>query len=185
MPLSHIPFSNPASHDRLLAEAVRDCNERLAAPVPELQVRLVLLDAGTCRETTELDRLMRVDDELRQGRLTVLVWLTDREFTPELEKKFRSQIHKRVAILRDGPARTLGDLVRMEAEAMRFAEDMPLMWPGGWEKKFESHLAATDLPTLLACWYGDSAAKKLGHLTLGFPEGAGRIYSRAQASRSA
>lgn len=169
-----------AIQDPLLAQAVADCNRRLPAPLPDLEVRVERRADDTLRETTELGLLL----DASSGPLAIPVWESDRLFTPDLEKKYRSWIHKRAAVLRDGPARTLGDLVRLETDAMRFCDDMPLMWPGGWEKAFASRLAASDLPTIVACWYGDAAARKLGYEPLGFPEGAGRIFSRARASNA-
>ena len=173
--------------ERLLGQVVDDANRRLPWPLTEELSVCVVAAAddneratrAESREILELSRAMSPageQEDLAQGWIHLSLWPSE-VYTPEIKKSLSSQIFKRVRGLREGPCKTLRELVALEVAAMRFAGDTPLIWPGAWEKRFESFLDAGDLPTLVACWYGDAAAARLGFPVLGFPQGCGRIYS--------
>lgn len=128
----------------------------------------------TCRETIEMNRIMAVPAEMERGWLTVPWWCSD--LITDLRLHAMTEIFRSLEVYRKGPRKTLGEIVDLEKRSAEFAgfKWRPPQFP--WSKKFESHFSATDLPTIIAVYYGDSVAEKLGYIPLGFPNRAGSIW---------
>lgn len=134
------------------------------------------------RETFELARLMETPDDLKKGWLTIIWWSQD-EVTPEkLRISIAEQIFKSLKVHEGKFVRTLSELVNLEAQVIRFSKNKSAERKRQlWFSDFAKYMLTADVATILACFHGDDAARRLGLRALGFPNQAGRIYANWMA----
>ena len=168
--------------ESLLAETVNTFNRDHPKLIWPFKVGLVVVDdvkgGWTCRETIELGRLTSISGEMKRNWLTVLWWCSDNVDIHTLRKSMTSQIFKLLYIHKNGPIKTLGDLVNLEAKAQKISSDQSETKDAPWMEKFFKFLSSSDTPTMISAFFGDPAAEKLGYTKLGFPKDAGIIFSR-------
>lgn len=168
--------------EQILAEELKRYNETLTK-AGSFQVGLMLVDNTTTpRELLELKRLMENPEDLRKGWLSLFWYVSDHPTRELLVQTIAEQIFKSLRIYDGKLVRTLSELVNLEAQAMRFSKSQTKEKKRQlWFTEFAKYLLTADVGTMIACFYGDEAARRLGYRTLGFPTGAGRIYANWMA----
>lgn len=134
------------------------------------------------REMFELGRLMETPEDLKRGWLSIVWWSTDLVTAENLRSSIAEQIFKSLKINEGKLVRTLSELVNLEAQTIRFAKSKSTDKKRQlWFSDFAKYMLTADIGTILACFYGDDAARRLGLRALGFPNNAGRIYANWMA----
>lgn len=203
VPVQHF---NPMAKEALvarLAELQRLGAEDLAATVlpglqataspgePLIQVALNLADDAhggwTNRATTDFANKFALGAALKRGFCTPILWASE-EFSPTLiRRRTLAQAWRCRYRLAQPTPRTLAEYLAQEVYVARqlgpLAAPAPASLPATLAA-YEAHAAATDTPTLLAFFYGDEAARQLGHPPLGgLAPGAGFALARAWAAQ--
>lgn len=170
------------AEDLLQAELSR--YEHEFGKTADFQVGLVVTDdqAGgwTCRETIEISRIQAERQPvLKQGFITLLWWTSVLPTKTALRESLAEQLFEQIHVAEKGPCEKLQDWVVLRREAAAFA-GRPQIDPVPWALQWSHYLAATDVPTWIAAWYGDESARRLGYDALGFPAEAGDQFARQQ-----
>ena len=189
----------PPLLDRLLeldAEAVGAAATAAAQPATAdvtgaFRVGLVVSDDArggwTDRCCNELGH--RFDDGAlyKRGWIVGLLWTSETPSKTGVRHEVLTCIHRLAHIRRRGPATTIAAMLEQEGEAMAAAGcDEPALDPDDLaytREIIEPWLAASDRPTVVACLYGDEAARRLGYRPLGFSPRAGLALALAAARR--
>lgn len=130
------------------------------------------------REPFELGRLMEMPEDLKKGWLSIVWWSGDPISPEKLRITIAEQIFKALKVNEGKLVRTLSELVNLEAQTIRFSKNKSGERKRQlWFSDFAKYMLTADVATILACFYGDDAARRLGLRALGFPRGAGRIYA--------
>ena len=136
-----------------------------------------MVPSAVTREQIELQRLMDSDPDVKRGCLSLL-WWTSNEVTPEnVRASFAEQLFKFAKTFDGKLVRTLSELVNLEAQTLRFSKITTDKKRQMWFSDFAKYMLTADRATMISCFYGDEAARKVGHRPLGFPKNAGRIYA--------
>lgn len=182
--------------DRMLAmnvegvavRAAGDASERLSDVDDAIRVAIVVADdlkgGWTNRAFTEMANRFERTYEVARGWATVLFWTSeeptlDRALFETLGALYRT-LHER----RFGPARTLGEMMRQEGRAARFAGERTSLDDAALERArriLEPHRDSTAYPVVAAALYGDDVATSLGYPPLGLPPRAGYALAHAEA----
>lgn len=134
------------------------------------------------REMIELNRVMDMDPDLKQGCMSLLWWASDNPTPESLRLSIAEQIFKNLKVAEGKLVRTLSELVNLEAQTLRFSKsktnDKKRQM---WFSDFAKYMLTADRQMMISCFYGDEAALRISHRPLGFPKGAGRIYANWMA----
>ena len=189
----------PPLLDRLLeldAETVGAAATAAAQPATAdvagaFRVGLVVSDDArggwTDRHCNELGHRFDGGALYRRGWIVGLLWTSETPSRTGVRREVLTSIHRLAHIRRRGPATTIAAMLKQEGEAMAAAGCRePALDPDDLaytREIIEPYLAAADRPTVVACLYGDEAARKLGYRPLGFSPRAGLALALDAARR--
>ena len=189
----------PRLLDRLLeldAEAVgadaAASTQSATADVPgAFRVGLVVADDArggwTDRCCTELGHRFEGGALYKRGWIVGLLWTSEAPSETAVRHEVSTCIHRLAHIRRRGPATTIAAMLEQEGEAMAAAGcDEPGLDADDLaytRQVIGPYLAASDRATVVACLYGDEAARKLGYRPLGFSPRAGLALALDTARR--
>jgi hypothetical protein len=167
--------------DAVAARAVADTAPALAHDPGAFKVVLVVSDdlkgGWTNRYTSELGHRFDEKPMHRRGWITGILWTSDTYTAAGVADEVRLCIHRAAYIQRHGYARTLGEMIAQEREAMAHARvEGPQLEPDDLEytrQVLEPYMPRTDRATHIAALFGDEAAKQLGYEPLGLSPRAG------------
>lgn len=167
--------------DQIAADAVADAAPAVAQTPGEFKVALVVADdlmgGWTNRHFTEFGRRFGSKPYHQRGWLEGGLWTSERPSAQQVREEVLTTVHRAAHIQRHGFAQELGGMMRQEGYAMAAAgcrrptldeEDMAYT-----REVTAAHLEVKDQPTVMACLYGDEAARSLGYKGLGLSERAG------------
>lgn len=171
--------------EQVVAEALPALNELAPAGEPALQVALNLADDAhgnwTNHYTTDFANKFDLRATLKRRFCTPLVWSSEVFSTELIRHRTRAQAWRcRYQLAHPAPT-TLAEQVAQETYVARQLGAPATAPPEPAARAaYEQHRAATDAATLLAFFYGDEAARQLGHRPLGgLGPGAGFALARA------
>ena len=121
--------------------------------------------------------------EQRRGIITALLWSSEPADAMQVRQKVHAAIYRHDFISRQGPAKTLGQMLTQEGMAAGFAGLSMEPLPAAVANVIKAHLETTHYPTIIACLYGDEAAEACGYEPLGLPANAGLRYALACVPR--
>ena len=189
----------PRLLDRLLeldAETVGAAATAAAQPATAdvagaFRVGLVVSDdargAWTDRQCNELAHRFDGGALYKRGWIVGVLWTSETPSKTGVRHEVLTSIHRFAHIRRHGPATTIAAMLEQEGETMAAAGcDEPALDPDDLaytREIIEPYLAASDRPTVVACLYGDEAARKLGYRPLGFSPRAGLALALDAARR--
>jgi hypothetical protein len=202
VPVQHF---NPMAKEALvarLAELQALGAEALAAAVlpglnatappgePLVQVALNLADDAhggwTNRYTTDFANKFDLGAPLKRGFCTPILWASEAFSAALVRRRTMAQAWRCRYRLAHPRPHTLAEYLAQEVEVARQLGPLALPAPAGLQAAqaaYAAHAAATDMPTLLAFFYGDEAARQLGHPPLGgLGPGAGYALALALAA---
>ena len=193
-----LPAFNPMSKghvadllDQLLAmdaevvgqAAMREAAARLSL-TGEQQAGLVVADDAkggwTNRWLFEAKHRFEGRYEHRKGFITALLWSSERASAATVEQQVKAAIFRFDWIARNGAAAGLGQMLRQETAAARFAGVSMDALPQEQAAIVMSHLETKHYPGIIACLYGDEAAVECGYDPLGLPPDAGLRFGLSQ-----
>ena len=167
--------------EAVAARAIDEAMRRLGDIGPDFRVGLVVADdvggGWTNRQFTDLANRFRPDSDLKRGWAVSLLWTGDAHDPESTRRAVLATISRTLYIRRHGFAETLRDRMRQEGLVAAFsgfagpsldADDLAYS-----REVISGHLDATDIPTVLACLYGDAAALAVGQTPLGLSPNAG------------
>ncbi len=150
------------------------------------KVGIIVLDDQTpnlvSREMIDLGRVMDSDLDMKRGCMSLVWWTSDPVNPEKVRLMIAEQLFKCLRVHDGKLVRTLSELVNLEAQTIRFskaksADKKRQMW----FSDFAKYMLTADRGTMIACFYGDQAARRIGHRALGFPSDAGRTYANWMA----
>ena len=166
--------------EAIAAGAISEAVERLPPAGSALRVALVLVDdlAGgwTNRYFTELGARREPMAELRRGWVTVPLWTSESAGPESIRRAVLNGAFRARFVLEYGPSPSLRALMRQEGLAAAFGGGSCGIDPAQlerWRRIIDPHRSSEHLPILLACLYGDDAARSVGYDGLGLPADAG------------
>jgi hypothetical protein len=167
--------------DRLLSEAASEAARRLAHSPVETKLSLVPIDdvGGGWSERAMVDFAARFGDGKKRARdygyTSAMVYASEPPAAPLVRERLLAAVYRRAWWERHGTPRTLREMLRQEANALRFAgAKVPTVTdPTTARRILDPLLDATLHATLFAAMYGDAAAERCGHKQLGLPDNAG------------
>jgi hypothetical protein len=115
------------------------------------------------------------------GFITALLWSSEEPTAERVRQETAAAIYRTAWIGRWGLPRTLGEMLRQEGLAARFAGVEAEGVDAAVEAVVRGHLESTDYPTMMACLYGDAAAEALGYGPVGASERAGLRFAGSVA----
>jgi hypothetical protein len=167
--------------DRLAARAVAEAESHLVNVQGEFKVALVLSDDAmggwTNRYTSEFGRRFGTRAYHRRGWLEAGLWTSEPAASETVREQVLATVYRAAHIEQHGFAHTLRDMLRQEGFAMARAccadpvldsDDLAYT-----REVIAPHLNAKDYPTIMACLFGDEAARSLGYAPMGLSERAG------------
>lgn len=184
------------------AEATREAARRLAGVAGEFRVGLAVLDdvrgGWTNRPLLEAAPWRTQDVAARASwngpRWTTLrswasvgLWASEAYDRADVRREALAAVYRAVHLWRFGPPRTLGDVMRLEGRAPRFAGlTRPTL--GAEELAYSREVIAplegsTHFPTIFTLMFGDEAARSVGYPPLGLGARAGFAVAREDAWR--
>jgi hypothetical protein len=160
-------------------QAMRNAVARLSL-TGEQQVGLAIADDAkggwTNRWLFEAKHRFEGRYEPRHGFITALLWSSEPADRVAIEQQIQAAIFRYAWIVRHGNAQTLGQMIRQETEAARFAGMRAEALKPEQVIIVQRHLETEHYPAIIACLYGDEAAEACGYDPLGLPPGAGLRY---------
>jgi hypothetical protein len=178
--------------EAVAAQAISDAGRRLAYVAGTLKVGLVVSDdaAGgwTQRELTDARHRFEIDAALRRGWATALLWSSETPSREAVRREVLATIYRSCYVPRHGEPRTLGQMLRQEGLTAVFAEAPPPdLSPdelAAIRAVIDPRRAETAYPVVIACLYGDAAARTVGYPPLGLPPHAGFDLALHEALQS-
>jgi hypothetical protein len=119
--------------------------------------------------------------EQKRGIITALLWSSEPADKLRIRQKVMAAIYRHAWIRRHGHAKTLGAMLQQEGMAGCFAGLRMDALSAELEAVIRDHLETTHYPAIIACLYGDAAARACGYDPLGLPPDAGLSYGLALA----
>lgn len=163
------------------AAALEAAVASVAAVPGEFRGCLVVCDdlhgGWTNRTAAEMSHRFGETPLYERGWIVGLLW-TSEAYTPgAVRREALAALHRAAHVARHGPARTLGEMMAQEGEAMaRAGWTAPVLEPDDLAYTrvvLEPELAKSDRPTVVAALFGDAAARELGYAPLGLSPQAG------------
>jgi hypothetical protein len=169
--------------------ALESAASSLASEPGEYRIGIVVADdrmgSWTNRATTELSHRFESGPMLRRGWLVALLWTSEAPSAERAREEVLLSAYRAAYIGRNGPATTLGDMLKQEGYCMAAAGcERPTLEAEDLAYTREvvgPCLEARDQPTIVACLFGDEAARSLGYPPLGLSERAGFALALADA----
>lgn len=167
--------------DGIGAEAVGGVEPLLAHVPGEFKVAIVvaddLLGGWTSRYDTEFKRRFGSKPYHHRGWIEGGLWTSEVPSARAVREEVLTAVYRAAHIQQHGFALTLGEMMRQEGFAMARAgcvqpvldeEDLAYT-----REVIQEYLGAKDQPMLMACLYGDEAARSLGYRPVGLSARAG------------
>ncbi|HST21625.1 MAG TPA: hypothetical protein VLR90_10935 [Blastocatellia bacterium] len=167
--------------DQIAALAVADAESRLTNIQGEFKVALVLSDDAmggwTNRYTSEFGRRFGTKAYHRRGWLEVGLWTSEAPAAETVREQVLATIYRAAHIEQHGFAHTLRDMLAQEGFAMAQAgciepaldaDDLAYT-----REVIRPYLDTKDYSTIIACLFGDEAARSLGYAPVGLSARAG------------
>ena len=159
------------------AEAV----SRLPSAPGNFKMGLVLADdllgGWTNRYTSEFFHRFQGPTGYKRGWLSALLWSSKVPSLKTVREEVMEVIFRAAYVLQHGPALNLADMLTQEGHVMAMAGcSEPSLDSADLDYTrmvLQRHLQATDQPTLVACLFGDPAARSLGYPPQGLSTRAG------------
>jgi hypothetical protein len=168
------------------ASALRASADRT---VPTYRVALVVSDdlkgGWTNRWASEYSHRIEYAAITRRGWLVGILWTSEPASAQQVRDAVLTSIYRADYLQTHAAPRTLGEMLDQEGYAMARAgcttpqlDEDDLAYT---RSVVTPHLGATDRATVIACLFGDAAAKALGYPPLGLSERAGLAIALSQA----
>lgn len=175
--------------DGIAGGVVAGAAQGLAELPGSFKATLVVVDdaAGgwTNRYTNEFGLRAGVDPHGKRYWVTGVLWSSEAPTEAAVREAMSAAIHRTAYVLQYGQSRTLRALMAQEGYAMAAAGCAgPTLDPEDLAYTSEviaPLLDAGDQPTLVACLFGDTAARALGYRAQGLSERAGLALALHQA----
>ena len=166
--------------DGVGAQAAKDASAGLEDLPGDYKASLVLVDdlmgGWTNRWSYEYD-LRRTAPGAKRFWVTGYLWTSETPTERAVRESMLVAIHRTAFVKRNGPAKTLRQLLIQEGEVMTQAGcTEPTLDADDLEytrATLEPHLEAADMRTTIECLFGDPAAKSLGFTPRGLSAWAG------------
>jgi hypothetical protein len=144
-----------------------------------------LLGGWTNRYTSEFDYRFRQRAYYKRRWIAALLWTSESYTTELIQQEVMACIFRGAYIQRHNEAHTLGEMLRQEGTVMtQSGVTGPTLDQEDLEYTREvlaPYLERTDLPTLIAALFGDTAARQLGYSPMGLSPRAGLALALADA----
>ena len=187
----------PALLDRLLAmdaeataaRAAAEATTRVTGVPVDFKLGLVVVDdlkgGWTNRYASEFFHRFEGPAAYKRGWLGAWIWSSESPTLEAVRKEVKSVIFRSAYVLDHGTALNLADMLTQEGHVMTMAgcseptlDDADLNYT---REVLQPHFQATDQPTLMACLFGDPAAKALGYPPQGLSHRAGLALALHEA----
>lgn len=136
-----------------------------------LNVLLVLMDDAkggwTNRAFSEFAHRYENKYEVKHSWATVVIWTAEEPTTDLLGRRAFESIYRTIDERRDGPVRTLREILDRETRTQRFAGVISPYEAPAYRAKVERYLDSHAAPVVMAALYGDAVAESLGYPPLG------------------
>jgi hypothetical protein len=157
------------AEDQVFA-AVSDAGERLDGD-DTLNVLLVLMDDAkggwTNRFFAEFAHRYENKYEVAHGWATVVVWTAEEPTHELLRVRAFESVYRTIDERRNGPVRTLRDILDREIRTQRFAGIVSPYEDPAYRARVEPYLDSHAAPVVMTALYGDAAGATLGYPPLG------------------
>jgi hypothetical protein len=179
----------PALLDSLLAmnaetaaaQASAEAAARLGAVPGDFKLGLVVVDdlmgGWTNRYTSEFSHRFDGVSTHKRGWLSAWIWSSEAPTLQVVREEVMRVIFRAAYVLEHGAALNLADMLAQEGHVMtRAGCSEPRLDAADLDytrQVLQPHLQATDLPTLIPCLFGDTAARALGYPPQGLSHRAG------------
>jgi len=175
--------------DGVAAQAVAEASAQLVAVPGKYKVGLVVADdaAGgwTNRYTGEFGTRFESGQTLKRGWLAVVLWTSEALSVQAVREEVLMAVYRAAYIQQCGLAVTLREMLAQEGYAMATAactrHAMTSDEVAYTREVITPHLDTRERPTLMACLFGDAAARSLGYRPLGLSERAGLALAQHDA----
>jgi hypothetical protein len=192
----------PALLDALLAaeaeatgaDACIDAAKHVEGTPGDFKLGLVVADdlkgGWTNRFASEFSHRIEGPAAYKRGWLSAMIWSSEPPALATVREEVMQVIFRAAHVLEHGTASNLAQMLAQEGHVMAMAGcSEPSLEPADLDytrEILQPHLAATDVPTLIPCLFGDPAAYALGYPPQGLTHRAGLALalSNAQAAIS-
>ncbi|NJK48708.1 hypothetical protein HC931_11465 [Candidatus Gracilibacteria bacterium] len=147
-----------------------------------------LMGEWTNRYTSEFSDRFETKHSLKRGWLSGTLWTSEVPSIPKVREVTLTTVYRAAYIRRYGFARTLQEMLNQEGYAMAMAgcrqpnlDADDLVYT---REIVAPHLSTQDYPTIVACLFGDRAARSLGYTPQGLSEYAGLALALYQAQNN-
>ncbi len=167
--------------EKIASRAVADAASSLTSVQGEFKVALVLSDDAmggwTNRYTSEFGRRFGTKAYHRRGWLEVGLWTSETPAAETVREQVLATVYRAAHIERHGFAHTLREMLAQEGFAMAQAgctepaldtDDLAYT-----REVIRPYLDTKDYSTIIACLFGDEAARSLGYAPVGLSARAG------------
>ncbi len=167
--------------ERIASRAVADAKSRLTGVQGEFKVALVLSDDAmggwTNRYTSEFGRRFGTKAYHKRGWLEVGLWTSEEPAAETVREQVLTTIYRAAHIEQHGFAHTLREMLAQEGFAMAQACCTEPALDGDdlvyTREVIRPYLDTKDYPAIIACLFGDEAARSLGYAPVGLSARAG------------
>ncbi len=179
--------------ESVAADTLKEAAKRLEAlpfahTVNTVKVGLTVLDdAGggwTNRTMNDAARFQTGKSLIKTGWMSVNLWTSEAPNLEALRRVVLEAVRRAAYVTEQGDPHTLGEMMRQEGRASAFAgrtvtfDAEELEYSRAVIKPYRS---STQQPTVIACLYGDDAARACGYTPLGLSKDAGFEVGLADA----
>ncbi len=175
--------------EAVAAQATAQAKDNLADAPGDFQLGLVVADdlmgGWTNRYASEFSGLFEGHLAYKRGWLSAVLWSSEIPKAQTVREAVMTTIFRTAYVLQHGPALTLRDMLAREGHVMAMAGcSEPSLDPADLDytrEVLKPLLKSTDQPTLIACLFGDSAARALGYPPQGLSQRAGLALALNEA----
>lgn len=193
---THIPAMLDAlltmNAEEVSRDAIAKALNQLDDSASAFKLGLVVADdrmgAWTNRYTSEFSIRFEMQNHLKRGWLTVILWTSEEPSVQKVREETLTTVYRAAYIQRHGLARTLQEMLHQEGYAMAMAgcqqptleeDDMAYT-----HKIISPYLLTQDYSTIMPCLFGDQVAHALGYKPQGLSECAGLAWALYQAQHN-
>jgi len=175
--------------EEIAEDAVKNVRRATASAVADYKVALVVSDdlkgGWTNRWASEYSHRIEYEAITRRGWLVGILWTSEPASGQNVRDAVLTSIYRAEYLQTHAAPKTLGEMLDQEGYAMARAgcttpqlDDDDLAYT---RSVIKPHLGATDRATVIACLFGDPAAKALGYPPQGLSERAGLAMALSNA----
>lgn len=167
--------------DGVASQAVAEASAQVIDIPGEYKVGLVVADDAeggwTNRYTSEFTLRFEGGQGFKRGWLAGVLWTSEAPSVGAVREEVLMTVYRAAHIQQHGLAITLQEMLAQEGYAMALAGCTRLAITSDdvayTREVIKPHLSARDRPTVIACLFGDTAARSLGYRPLGLSGCAG------------